>query len=38
MKIIFFRQTAGYTLYDHKSNEEILVQLKVVTVDEKFRR
>jgi len=34
----FFRRTAGYTLFDHKSNEEILEELKAETVDEKLRR
>jgi len=33
----FFR-TAGYTLFDHKMNEEILEELKVVPVDEKLRK
>jgi len=35
MKI--FRRTAGYTLFDHKSNEEILEELKIEPVDEKLR-
>jgi hypothetical protein len=34
----FFRQTAGYTLFDHKSNEEILEELEVQPLDEKLRR
>jgi len=34
----FFRRTAGYTLSDHKRNEEILEELKVQPVDEKLRR
>jgi hypothetical protein len=34
----FFRRTSGYTLFDHKSNEEILEELKAETVDEKLRR
>jgi len=33
----FFRRTAGYTLYDHKRNEEILEELKVEPVDKKLR-
>jgi len=33
----FFR-TAGYTLFDHKRNEEISEGLKVQPVDEKLRR
>jgi hypothetical protein len=37
MKMKFFR-TAGYTLYDHKNNKEILEELKVESVDEKLRR
>jgi hypothetical protein len=38
IKIKFFRRTAGYTLFDHKRNEEILEELKVKPVDEKLRR
>jgi hypothetical protein len=34
----FFRRTAGYTLFDHKRNEEILEELKVEPVDKKLRR
>jgi hypothetical protein len=34
----FFKTTAGYTLFDHKRNEEILGELKVQPVDEKLRR
>jgi len=34
----FFRRTAGYTLYDHKWNEEILEELKVEPADKKLRR
>jgi len=34
----FFRRTAGYTLFDHKSNEEILEELKAEPVDKKLRR
>jgi hypothetical protein len=33
----FFRRTAGYTLFDHKRNEEILEELKVEPVDQKLR-
>jgi hypothetical protein len=33
-----FRRTAGYTLFYHKSNEEILEELKIEPVDEKLRR
>ena len=31
VKIKFCRRTAGYTLFDHKRNEEILEELKVKT-------
>ena len=31
-------RTAGYTLFGHKSNEEILEELKVEPVNEKLRR
>jgi hypothetical protein len=34
----FFRRTAGYTLFEHKKNEEILEELKVEPVDKKLRR
>jgi hypothetical protein len=34
----FFRRTAEYTLFDHKRNEEILIELRVEPVDEKLRR
>jgi hypothetical protein len=37
IEIKFFR-TAGYTLFDHKRNEEISEGLKVEPVDEKLRR
>jgi hypothetical protein len=30
--------TAGYTLFDHNSNEEILEELKVEPIGEKLRR
>jgi hypothetical protein len=33
----FFR-TDGYTLFGHKSNEEILEELKAEPVDKKLRR
>jgi hypothetical protein len=31
-------RTAGYTIFDHKSNEEILEELKEEPVGEKLRR
>jgi len=34
----FFRRTAGYKLFEHKKNEEILKELKVEPVDKKLRR
>jgi hypothetical protein len=34
----YFRRTGGYSLFDHKRNEEILEVLKVEPVDEKLRR
>jgi len=34
----FFSKTAGYTLFHHKSNKEILEDLKAYPVDEKLRR
>jgi hypothetical protein len=34
----FFRRTAGYILFYHKSNVEILEELRVKPVDEKLRR
>ena len=34
----FFRRTDGYTLTDHKTNEEVLEELKFEHVDEKLRR
>jgi hypothetical protein len=37
VKIKFFRRTAGYTLFDHNRNEEIL-ELKVETYNKKLRR
>jgi len=33
-----FFGTAGYTLFDHKRNKEILGDLKIEPVDEKPRR
>jgi hypothetical protein len=33
-----FFTTAGYTLFDHKRNEEMLEELKVEAVDENLRR
>jgi len=33
-----FRGTTGYTIIDHKKNEENLEGLKVESVDEKLRR
>jgi len=33
-----FRIIAGYTLFDHKRNGEILEELKVELVDKKLRR
>jgi hypothetical protein len=29
IKTKFFRRTSGYTLFDHKTNEEFLEKLKV---------
>jgi len=34
----FFRRTAGYTLFDHNRNEEILEELKIEPVNQKLRR
>jgi len=36
MKI--WRRTAGYTLFDHTRNEEILEEMKVEPIGEKLRR
>ena len=36
-EITFFRRTAGHTLLDYKTNEEVLGRLKVESVDEKLR-
>jgi hypothetical protein len=33
-----FKRTAGYTLFDHKGNKDILEQLKIGPVKEKLRR
>jgi hypothetical protein len=37
-QINFFRRTPGYTLHDHRRNEEILEELTVEPVDKKLRR
>jgi hypothetical protein len=34
----FFKTTAGFTLFDHKRNEEILEELKGEPADKKLRR
>jgi hypothetical protein len=34
----FFGSTAGYVLFDHEGNEEILEEFKVEAVDEKLGR
>jgi len=34
----FFIRTAGYIVFDHKRNKEILEELKVEPADEKLRR
>jgi len=34
----FFGSTAGYALFDHERNEEILEELKAEAVDEKLGR
>jgi len=36
--IKFFRIAAGYSLFNHKSSEEILEDVKVEPVDKKIRR
>jgi hypothetical protein len=33
-----FRRRIGYTIFGHKSNEEVLEELKEEPVDEKLRR
>jgi hypothetical protein len=38
LNIKFFRRTVGYTLFDHKRNEDILEDLIVELADEKRRR
>jgi hypothetical protein len=38
IKTKFFRRTAGYTLVDYKTNEEIMEEPKVYPVEEKLRR
>ena len=35
---IFFRRIAGYILFDHKRNEDIVEDLKVEPADEKLIR
>jgi hypothetical protein len=37
-EIKFFQITAGYSLFDHKSSEEILEDVKVEQVDKKIRK
>jgi hypothetical protein len=37
IQIKIFRRRAGYTLFDHKRNEEILEQMKVEPVNVKLR-
>jgi len=37
LEIKFFRKTAGYTLFDHKRNEETLEEFKVEPADKKLR-
>jgi hypothetical protein len=37
IEIKFFRRTAGYTLLDHKWNEEILEGMKVEPLYEKLK-
>jgi len=34
----FFRRTAEYSLFDHKSNEEILEELKAEPVDKESKK
>jgi hypothetical protein len=38
IEIKFFRRTAGFTVFDHERNEEILEELRVGPVDEKLRK
>jgi len=38
LEMQFFRRAVGYTLLDHRRNEEILEKLKVEPVDMKLRR
>jgi hypothetical protein len=38
IEIKFFRRRAGYVVFDHRRNEEILEELKLEPVDEKLRR
>lgn len=37
MVVNIFKRAAGYTLLDHKKNEEILEELRVEPVDENLR-
>jgi hypothetical protein len=37
IEIIFFRRPVCYTIFYHKSNEEILEELKVEPVDDNLR-
>jgi hypothetical protein len=37
LEIKLFKRTAGYTLFDLKSNEEILEELELEQVDERIR-
>jgi len=34
----FFRRTVEYALFDHKRNDELLEEVKVVPADEKLKR
>jgi hypothetical protein len=34
----FFRRAGGYTLFEHKMDEEILEELNIEPVDEQLRR
>jgi len=38
LRLNFSERTIGYTLFDHKRNEELLEELKVQPVDGKLRR
>jgi len=37
IEIEFFKRTAGYTLFDHKTNEEILEGLKVDEIPRRYK-